>query len=135
MNLEVIRKFLSEIPIKVNSVVLFGSSARGDDLPWSDIDLLLISDEFSGMRREDRIRFLLDKWDYPRPLEPICLSPDEISEENPLIWEICLDGIPIVDDGTFEKLRERCIDLLSKRGVERKWYGYVKISRDERSQS
>jgi len=91
--------------LKINSVVLFGSLARGEGLPWSDVDLLLISRDFSGMRKEDRIHLLLDKWDYMRPLEPICLSPDEISEENSLIWEICIDGIPVVDDGTFRELK------------------------------
>jgi predicted nucleotidyltransferase len=74
-----ILKLLNEIPIKINSAVLFGSLARGEGLPWSDVDLLLISGDFSGMRGEDRIRLLLDKWDYMRPLEPICLSPEEIS--------------------------------------------------------
>lgn len=96
---------MNEIPLKINSVVLFGSLARGEGLPWSDVDLLLISRDFSGMRKGDRIHLLLDKWDYMRPLEPICLSPDEISEENPLIWEICIDGIPVVDDGTFRELK------------------------------
>jgi len=123
-----ILKLLNEVPIKINSAVLFGSLARGEGLPWSDVDLLLISGDFSGMRREDRIRLLLDKWDYMRPLEPICLSPEEISEENPLIWEICRDGIPIVDDGTFRELRERCIKLLERRKIERRWYGYLTSS-------
>jgi predicted nucleotidyltransferase len=120
---------LREIPLKINSAVLFGSLARGEDLPWSDVDLLLISKDFSGMRKEDRIRLVLDKWDYMRPLEPICLSPDEISEENPLIWEICMDGIPVVDDGTFRELKKRCIDLLRRRRIERRWYGYVQMER------
>jgi len=123
-----IAKLLNEIPLKINSVVLFGSLARGEGLPWSDVDLLLISRDFSGMRKGDRIHLLLDKWDYMRPLEPICLSPDEISEENPLIWEICIDGIPVVDDGTFRELREKCIDLL-RRKIERRWYEYIQMER------
>lgn len=119
---------MNEIPLKINSVVLFGSLARGEGLPWSDVDLLLISRDFSGMRKGDRIHLLPNKWDYMRPLEPICLSPDEISEENPLIWEICIDGIPVVDDGTFRELREKCIDLL-RRKIERRWYEYIQMER------
>jgi predicted nucleotidyltransferase len=125
--MKALSKLLSEIPFKVKAAVLFGSRARGEELPWSDVDLLLISDDFREMKREDRIRPILDKWSYDRPLEPVCLAPDEISEEEPLIWEVCTHGIPIFDDGTFQRIKEKCINYMRKRGVERRWYGYIQI--------
>jgi hypothetical protein len=33
-----------------------------------------------------------------------------------------------VDDGTFRELRERCIKLLERRKIERRWYGYLTSS-------
>ncbi|MGC8932970.1 MAG: nucleotidyltransferase domain-containing protein [Candidatus Methanodesulfokora sp.] len=122
-----IAELLRKIPFKVRSVVLFGSHARGEALPWSDVDVLFISDDFSGMRMEDRLRPILENWSYKKPIEPVCLSLNEISEENPLIWEICADGIVIVDDGTFHEIRERCVNYMKSRKIERKWYGYVQL--------
>jgi len=34
------------------------------------------------MKREDKFKPILSKWSYDRPLEPICLVLDEISEEE-----------------------------------------------------
>jgi len=94
-------------------------------LQWSDIDLLIISEDFSNMRNGDRVRMILDKWDYEKPLEPVCIAPSEASELSPLIWEICKDGIIIMDDGTFKKLWIKCLKYLNDSRVQRFKYGYM----------
>jgi|YelNatPaOPRAMG01_1025707.scaffolds.fasta_scaffold205464_1 predicted nucleotidyltransferase len=120
-----ILELASRVGLRINSIVLFGSHARSEDLQWSDIDLLIISENFSGMRSDDRVRMVLDKWDYEKPLEPVCSAPSEASELSPLIWEICKDGIIIIDDGTFNKLRIKCLKYLNDNGVQRFKYGYM----------
>lgn len=44
-------------------VLLFGSRARGDFHGDSDYDLLIVSEEFAGMKWRDRVSRLLKLWD------------------------------------------------------------------------
>lgn len=122
---EAIMRLASRMPFKVNSIVLFGSHAREEDLPWSDVDLLVISEGFSGMRRSDRIGLVLERWDYAKPVEPVCLAPNEVSIEDPLIWEVCRDGVVVIDDGTFSAIKTACLTYLAKNKVRRFEYGYI----------
>jgi len=122
---DAIIRLASQMPLRVNSAILFGSHAREEDLQWSDVDLLLISDGFSKMERSDRIGLVIEKWDYVKPVEPICLAPDEVSEADPLIWEICRDGVVIIDDGTFSTVRARCFAYLAENKMKRFEHGYI----------
>ncbi|MEM2276378.1 MAG: nucleotidyltransferase domain-containing protein [Thermoproteota archaeon] len=122
---EAVYKLASKMGLRINSIVLFGSHARKEDLQWSDVDLLIISEDFSDMRMDDRVRLVLEKWDYEKPVEPVCLAPSEVSESNPLIWEVCRDGVVIMDDGTFNILRTKCMKRFNESGIKRLEYGYV----------
>lgn len=122
---ESIYNLARKMGLRINSIVLFGSHARMEDLQWSDVDLLIISEDFSNMRMDDRVRLVLEKWDYEKPVEPICLAPSEVSESNPLIWEICRDGVVIMDDGVFNTVRTRFLKRLNEGRIQRLEYGYV----------
>lgn len=64
------RKYLLSLGLKKYRAILFGSYARGDFNYASDIDLLIISDEFPEGLNE-RLSFLnLKRWDTP-DVEPI----------------------------------------------------------------
>ncbi len=71
--IEYCRRVDSEFKLK--RVILFGSRSRGDFYPQSDIDLLLISGEFSDdwFTRQTRLCFL-----KLRQIEPIGYTTDEI---------------------------------------------------------
>ena len=43
---------------KIDMVILFGSRVRGKQRRWSDIDLAIISDDFSKMSFHQRLVFL-----------------------------------------------------------------------------
>jgi predicted nucleotidyltransferase len=60
---------------KLEKVLLFGSRSRGDFFPYSDIDLLLVSDDFpkDWFKRQARLHFLKS-----RQIEPIGYTTDEI---------------------------------------------------------
>ena len=44
-----LKAFFEKIP-EIKEVYLFGSVARGDHLPWSDIDLLILSEDTQKVR-------------------------------------------------------------------------------------
>ena len=80
---EVIEGLLSDVGIDSERVVLFGSRARGDYTEESDVDLLIVSPDFEGIRYPNRSQELYLEWPYdtlPAP-EFICLTPGEFSEQ------------------------------------------------------
>jgi len=44
----------NKLGVHFKKVILFGSYARNTPHEWSDVDLALVSDDFTGMRLEDR---------------------------------------------------------------------------------
>ncbi len=60
-------------------VLIFGSAAVGEVKPWSDVDLALVTDFFSGVPWADRIRRLGDHLSPPPLLSPIGLTHEEYS--------------------------------------------------------
>lgn len=78
---------------RLKRVILFGSMSRGDFYPHSDIDLLLISDEFPDdwFKRQAELYFLKTK-----QIEPIGYTSDEIKnmlkEGNNFIENVLREG-------------------------------------------
>ena len=62
--------------VRPERVVLFGSWARGEAGPDSDLDLLVVS-EFEGPRSQTAIAILLALADLPVPKDVFVLRPDE----------------------------------------------------------
>ncbi|MDZ7365242.1 MAG: nucleotidyltransferase domain-containing protein [candidate division KSB1 bacterium] len=52
---EIIRRFvdLATVNLRLEAVYLFGSNAKGNTEEWSDIDLAIVSPDFSGDSFED----------------------------------------------------------------------------------
>lgn len=82
---------------RLKRVLLFGSMSRGDFYPHSDIDILLISDEFPDdwFKRQAELYFLKTK-----QIEPIGYTTDEIQtmlqEGNNFIENVFREGKDIV---------------------------------------
>ena len=78
---------------KLRKVLLFGSRSRGDFYPHSDIDLLLVSDDFphDWFKRQARLHFLKLK-----KIEPIGYTTLEIEkmlvEGNMFITTVFREG-------------------------------------------
>ena len=49
---------LHEAGFPVRYAILFGSQARGESTPWSDIDLLIVSPRFDGGHKREDISLL-----------------------------------------------------------------------------
>lgn len=77
--IEAISEFMRRVDVE--EAILFGSRARGEELNSSDVDLIVISPRFEGIRFTDRIGPLLANW--PRglpPLEVLAYTPEEFEQ-------------------------------------------------------
>jgi len=66
--------------IRVSKVYLFGSYARGDFVETSDIDLIIISEDFKNMKLSERLSLLYSLFGEDASLIP--LTEDELEEKR-----------------------------------------------------
>jgi len=90
-------KEINKNGVTLRKVILFGSYAKGMQHKWSDIDVALVADDFSGVGFLDRQRFsgIGIKKPYIR-IEPITYPTDYFMESDPFIEEIKNTGIEII---------------------------------------
>jgi len=110
------------VRLGAKAIVLFGSRARGDWMPWSDYDLLVIGD-FHGLRYLDRVRVILDAIsDIPINVEPHPYTLDEalnmLDKGHPFIIDALEEGIVFYDSGVLRKLIEK-YEELKRKGLRR----------------
>ncbi len=82
--------------LKIQKLYLFGSYAKKNPRNWSDIDICIISADFTN--NVDPLSYLWSKLrsvDVEHLIEPIGLHPKDFIDENPIAWEIKKYGIPI----------------------------------------
>jgi predicted nucleotidyltransferase len=97
-SIAVVKVFLHELKaanFRIEKAFLFGSHARGNHGKWSDIDVALVSPDFSGMPFYDSKKltpFIL-KVDTRIELHPF--RPEDFTEDNDFIREIIKNGIPL----------------------------------------
>jgi len=97
--INIVKKFLSQLEndgIHIESAYLFGSYARGAEHKWSDIDVAIIASNISDDRLDERIRFTKVSSAIDSRIEPVPFKPETFVDEDPLVWEIKKEGIPIV---------------------------------------
>jgi len=129
---EITRTLLDAWGDSLVSVVLYGSVARGDAGPLSDVDLVVVREEVPrgafarrGMFREaikgmDESKFAVPGTDYPPSITPVIKSRIGAEYHSPLYLDITEDGVILFDkDGFFEgimnDMRARMAELGSKR--------------------
>lgn len=81
--------------IPVSEAFLFGSFATGKAREESDIDVAVISKEFTGDRFADRRRIVPLRRKIDNRIEPIPFRPDDFRRGGILIDEIKRHGIRI----------------------------------------
>jgi predicted nucleotidyltransferase len=112
---------------RLTSIVLFGSVARREARPTSDIDVVLVAE---GLPRSlaDRRQPFLEAWERVRAARGlphadwnlIVKTPDEARYRSPLYLDIVEDGVLILDRGRFFEdvlagMRARMRELGSRR--------------------
>ena len=65
-------------------VILFGSVARGDEGPGSDIDLLVVLEKIKGRRHDPAVAVLRCLRDLPPPVDVMVTDPPHIAAAGKL---------------------------------------------------
>ncbi|RLF23240.1 MAG: hypothetical protein DRJ68_00260 [Thermoprotei archaeon] len=97
---------LKELGVKFKSLIVFGSAARAEGFKpgVSDVDVLVVVDSITDKLREaERI--------VGKPLELGFITPWQLQElwssGDPLVHMLWREGVAVVDDGFFTRLKSK----------------------------
>ncbi len=96
--ISIVKIFLERLQkdnIRVSKAILYGSYARGTNDEWSDIDLAIVSDDFSGNRVLDKERMIKSIVDINTSISPLPYRPEDFDESDLFVKEIIESGIVI----------------------------------------
>ncbi len=96
---EVLRKYIEELErnnIKISEAIIFGSHARGTAREESDIDIALVSVDFTGDRFEDCQRIIPLRRKIDSRIEPMPFRPEDFYNGGMLAEEIKRTGKTIL---------------------------------------
>lgn len=79
--LKKLKKKFSKV-FSIDKMFLFGSRARGEELLSSDVDVIVVSDDFCNVPFRERPDFFLDNWFLPVDLEVFCYSLEEFKRKK-----------------------------------------------------
>jgi len=83
--------------IHLRTVFLYGSFAKGTQHEWSDIDVALVADEFTGLPEDHNLFPYMGGIKKPYTLiEAITYPTDYFNQGDPFIEEIIKSGVKIV---------------------------------------
>lgn len=85
-------KRVGESGIRIESAYLFGTYARNQAHAWSDIDVAIVSPDFSADRFEERIRLTRLSTEIDTRIEPVPFRPADFNDDDPLAWTIRREG-------------------------------------------
>ncbi len=86
--------------ITVRQAILTGSRATGSYLEDSDVDLIVVSDDFSKMQLPERLRYLQRQWKSKIPLEAFGYTVNEFAtlrRKSTYVKEAVRTGIVLLD--------------------------------------
>lgn len=87
------RKSLESRGIRIRKLILFGSYATGTYREGSDIDILVVSEDFAGKGYWERIDILSDAiYEVFEPIEAIAMTPNEWEKGESDIIEYSKSG-------------------------------------------
>jgi len=101
-----VRKYISALAddgVRIQQVFLYGSQAKNTAHKDSDIDIIVVSEDFDGKQLLERLRILgLARRDVPESVEAYGFTPEEVeNRERDLsaFWEEIIDteAISITD--------------------------------------
>ncbi len=94
--LEIIYRFKKAIEskgIKVDRIILFGSYATGTYHEGSDIDIVVISEDFREKSYWERIEILSDAiYEIFEPIEAVAMTPEEWESRDSMIVDYAEKG-------------------------------------------
>jgi predicted nucleotidyltransferase len=95
---KVITSFLDEIQKKfsIDNAYLYGSFAKGTSNKWSDIDIAIISSDFSDDLFDDRLALMRLAATIDDRIEPRPFRRNLFNRNDPLADEIQKNGIRLI---------------------------------------
>jgi len=104
---EIIRKFIALIQKErtVLKVILYGSYAKGMAREWSDIDVAVISNDFSDDLFQERANLMKLASCVDERIEPNPFRPGDFNENDPMVSQINRSGAEIQIMPTNSALR------------------------------
>ena len=92
-----LQQCLKETGLDVSKIILFGSQSREEATEESDIDILIISEDFQGKDVFERAKLTKDAEitatkKFMMPFDIITLTPDEFENETSPIAEYAKKG-------------------------------------------
>lgn len=87
------RQVLIRAGIPVEKIILFGSYAKGNPKPWSDIDVCIVSPMFGKDNYDETVRLMKLTSGVENMIEPHPYSPKDLDDPwDPLAYEIRTHG-------------------------------------------
>ena len=83
---------------KIKKIYLFGSQATGKAKKDSDIDLIIVSDDFNNMNFFERGTAMYNYWDLDMPVDFICYTTKEFNKlknQISIVREAIKEGVEI----------------------------------------
>lgn len=96
--IEIVKRYIEELEkngIEIREAIIFGSFAKGTAKEWSDIDVALVSPDFTGDRFEDRRRIVPLRRNIDNRIEPLPFRPEDFYDGGMLAEEIKRTGIKL----------------------------------------
>jgi uncharacterized protein len=95
---KIIQIFLDEIQrtYRLDSAYLFGSYAKGTSNQWSDIDVAIVSPDFSEDLYEERLVLMRLAAEIDDRIEPKPFRPEMFTPIEPLVDEIQKHGLKLL---------------------------------------
>lgn len=95
-----LKRFLKNLSkdFLIKKIILFGSRARGDEREDSDIDIIIISNDFENMSFFERGAAMYNYWDLKMPVDFICYTEEEFNtlrKKISIVKEALKNGIII----------------------------------------
>jgi predicted nucleotidyltransferase len=94
--IEIVNRFNKVIEthgVKLQKVILYGSYAADANQKGSDIDIVVISDDFIGKSYWERIDILVEViYEIFAPIEAIALTPDEWEQGDSFVTDYARNG-------------------------------------------
>ncbi len=96
--LQNVKTFLDRLKsagIHVSEAYLFGSHLTGKADEWSDIDVAIVSPQFSEDRFEERVMLTKMAISIDDRIEPVPFTPDSFVKDDPFVREIMGKGLTV----------------------------------------
>ena len=99
-SLKLIQEFIEKLSkdFKIHTVLFFGSRAEGRAKEHSDIDLIVVSDDFEGMNFFRRVAKMYEYWHTTMPVDFLCFTIKEynrLKKRISIVKEALQNGITI----------------------------------------